>query len=116
MFRIFYAEKDTTLYEAYPDYNTGLDEILEIGKRQGTAGDTLLKSRALIKFDMAEVSASLSKYGKTVNDCKFVLNLYTSHAKNLPAEYTIFTKLVGQEWINGTGFLSDLTFSVCVYI
>ena len=109
MFRIFYAEKDTTLYEAYPDYNTGLDEILEIGKRQGTAGDTLLKSRALVKFDMAEVSASLSKYGKTVNDCKFVLNLYTSHAKNLPAEYTIFSKLVGQDWINGTGFLSDLT-------
>ena len=31
MFRIFYAEKDTTLYEAFPDYNTGIDEILEIG-------------------------------------------------------------------------------------
>jgi hypothetical protein len=25
MFRIFYAEKDATLYEAYPDYNTGLE-------------------------------------------------------------------------------------------
>ena len=60
MFRIFYANKDTTLYEAYPDYNTGLDEILEIGKRTGTDGSTLLKSRAIVKFDMSEISASLS--------------------------------------------------------
>jgi hypothetical protein len=50
----------------------------------------LLKSRSLVKFDMAEISASLSKYGKTVNDCKFMLQLYTSHAKNLPAEYTVY--------------------------
>jgi len=40
MFRIFYAEKDATLYEAYPDYNTGLDEVLEIGKRLNNEGDT----------------------------------------------------------------------------
>lgn len=107
MFKIFYAEKDATLYEAYPTYNTGLDEILEIGKRLGTTGDTLLKSRSVIKFDMNEISSSLSTYGKTVNDCKFILNLYTSHAKNLPSDYTVNTKLLGQPWNNGTGTLSD---------
>jgi hypothetical protein len=109
MFRIFYAEKDTTLYESFPTYNTGLDEILEIGKRLDTDGETLLKSRSLLKFDMSEISASLAKYGKTVNDCKFVLQLYTSHAKNLPSEYSIYAKLTGQTWTNGTGFLSSLT-------
>jgi hypothetical protein len=109
MFRIFYAEKDATLYESAPTINTGIDEILEIGKRLGTDGSTLLKSRSVIKFDMTEISASLSKYGKTVNDCKFVLQLYTSHAKNLPSEYSIYSKLVGQNWINGTGFQSDTT-------
>ena len=31
MFRIFYAEKDATLYETTPDGNVGLDEVLEIG-------------------------------------------------------------------------------------
>ena len=76
MFRIFYAEKDTTLYESAPAGNTGLDEIIEIGKRLGTDGNELLKSRGLLKFDMAEISASLSTYGKTVNDCKFILQLY----------------------------------------
>jgi hypothetical protein len=109
MFRIFYAEKDTTLYEAYSDYNTGLDEILEVGKRLNTEGDTLLKSRAIVKFDMSEISASLSTYSKTVNDCKFVLNLYTSHAKNLPSDYSVYAKMLGQTWVNGTGFLTDLT-------
>ena len=109
MFRIFYAEKDATLYESLPTQNTGLDEILEIGKRLGTDGSTLLKSRSLVKFDMAEISASLSTYGKTVNDCKFMLQLYTSHAKNLPAEYTVSAKLAGETWINGTGYQSSAT-------
>lgn len=109
MFKIFYAEKDATLYQSLPEANTGLDEILEIGKRLETDGSTLLKSRAVLKFDMSEISASLSKYGKTVNDCKFMLQLFTSHAKNLPSEYTIHSKLVGENWINGTGYNSDAT-------
>lgn len=109
MFRIFYAEQDATLYESAPNYNTGLDEVLEIGKRLSTTGSAYLKSRSVIKFDMAEVSASLSKYGKTVNDCKFVLQLYTSYAKELPAAYTVTAKMVGQSWDNGTGYLSSLT-------
>jgi hypothetical protein len=109
MFRIFYAEQDTTLYESSVNSNTGLDEILEIGKRLNTQGDTLVKSRSIVKFDMAEISGSLSTYGKTVNDCKFVLQLYTSHAKNLPSEYSIYSKLLAQPWVNGTGNVSSVT-------
>ena len=109
MFRIFYAEKDTTLYEAYPSYNTGLDEVLEIGKRLNTEGDTLLDARSIIKFDMSEISAALATYGKTVNDCKFVLQLYTADAKNLPSDYTVQIKMLGQDWVNGLGYLSALT-------
>ena len=33
MFKIIYPESDATLYEALPKNNTGLDEILEVGKR-----------------------------------------------------------------------------------
>ena len=109
MFRIFYAAKDATLYESLPTYNTGIDEILEVGKRLGTDGATLLKSRSVIKFDMPEISASLSTYGKAVTDCKFVLQLFTSEAKNLPAEYSVHAKLGGQDWTNGTGHQSALT-------
>jgi hypothetical protein len=107
MFRIFYAEKDATLYESSPEYNTGLDEILEIGKRLGTDGSTLQKSRSVVKFDMSEIRSTLSKYSVDLNDCKFLLQLYTTNAKNLPAEYTITANVLAQDWINGTGFQSS---------
>ena len=109
MFRIFYAEKDATLHETAPAYNTGLDEVLEIGKRLDTDGETLLKSRSLLKFDMTEISSSLAKYSKTVNDCKFVLQLFAAQAKNLPSEYSVYSKLVAQNWVNGTGTSTSLT-------
>ena len=108
MFRIFYAEKDATLYESTPDGNVGLDEVLEIGKRQ-EIDSTVYKSRSLVKFDMSEISASLSTYGKSVTDCKFMLQLYTTHAKNLPANYSVYAKLVGQDWTNGTGYEAGVT-------
>ena len=107
MFRIFYSEKDTTLYESDSTANTGLDEVLEIGKNLDSAGENWLKSRSLIKFDMSEVTDVLSKYSVSLDSCKFVLQLFTTHAKNLPSTFTIDCKLAGQEWQNGTGFASD---------
>ena len=32
MYRAYYAKKDTTLYERYPEQNTGIDQILELTK------------------------------------------------------------------------------------
>ena len=55
MFKIIYPQSDATLYESSPTTNTGLDEILEVGKRLSTAGDSYLKSRSVIKFDMDDV-------------------------------------------------------------
>ena len=106
MFRIFYADSDATMYEAtsLDTYNTGLDEILQVGKQLDTDGDTLVKSRFVVKFDMSEIEQVLSKYSANLNSCKFVLQLFTTHAKNLPAEYTLDAKLMGQPWTNGTGY------------
>jgi len=107
MFRIFYAENDATLYESSEYANTGIDEILEIGKQLGTDGSTLQKSRAVLKFSMSEIANTLSKYSADLNSCRFNLQLYTTHAKNLPADFTIDAKLLGQPWKNGTGYVSD---------
>ena len=110
MFRIFYAESDATLYEGVNTssersyMNTGIDEILEVGKRLDDAGARYLKSRSLVKFSSAEILAAVSKYGINLSQCKFLLQLYTTHAKNLPSQYTIDAKVVAQPWINGTGF------------
>jgi hypothetical protein len=107
MFRIFYPESDATVYESIPTTNTGLDEILEIGKRLGTDGSTLQKSRILVKFDMDEVTSVVSKYATNISSSKFVLQLYTSNAKNLPAQYTIDAQMTGQPWTNGTGYVAS---------
>jgi hypothetical protein len=106
MFRIFYAESDATVFESLETTNTGLDEILEIGKRLGNDGETLQKSRALVKFNMNEITSVVSNYSININSCKFILQLYTSNAKNLPAQYTLDAKMVAQPWTNGTGFLA----------
>jgi hypothetical protein len=103
MFRIFYAEKDATLYESVPTLNTGLDEILEVGKRLSTSGE-YTRSRSILKFDINEITDTLSKYSVDINSCKFVLQLFTPDAKSLPAEYTMEARLVADNWINGTGF------------
>ena len=104
MFKIIYPSSDATLYESLSSHNTGIDEILEVGKRLSTSGSVYLKSRSLIKFDMNDVTNALSKYSVDLNDCKFMLQLYTTNAKNLPASYTIDANLVGDDWDNGTGF------------
>jgi len=107
MFKIIYPSADSTLYEAKPTYNTGIDEILEVGKHLTVAvTSSYALSRSLIKFDMNDVNTALTKYDKTVNDCKFMLQLYTTHAKNLPSSFTIDANVVGQDWTNGTGFLN----------
>jgi len=107
MFKIFYAEKDATLYGSLPNTNTGLDEILEIGKRYDTDGTTLYESRALLKFSIPEIVSTLNKYSVNLEDCKFMLQLYTTDAKNLPDEYNITANIVAQDWVNGTGFLNS---------
>jgi hypothetical protein len=109
MFRIFYANSDATLYEGTStnQINTGLDEVLEIGKRLDTSGDTLLKSRSLVKFTLQEILTAVNKYNINLDQCKFVLQLFTTHAKNLPSEYSIDAKVVAQDWINGTGYVSS---------
>lgn len=104
MFRIFYPDADSTIYESSQLINSGLDEILEIGKQYGTSGDTLLKSRSLIKFNVNDIVDISTKNNIDINSCKFILQLYTSHAKNLPSEFTLEARVVAQPWINGTGF------------
>ena len=55
-----FATKDTTIYEASASVNTGKDEILEIRKDIHQAGEVVEVSRALIKFDLTYISASVS--------------------------------------------------------
>ena len=56
MYRIFFAERDTTLYERYPTQNTGIDQILELtkiasgSKYFGVMQSNTYNSRILLDF------------------------------------------------------------------
>jgi hypothetical protein len=82
-----FATEDATLYEATASLNTGNDAILEVSKVGDISGsqlatNNLFNSRALIKFNLTSISASVSD-GTISTDFKAYLNLYTVEAKEL---------------------------------
>ena len=58
MHYFIYADADATLYEgeSTQSRNTGLDEILEVRKDMNDNATVINVSRALIKFDLTEIS------------------------------------------------------------
>jgi hypothetical protein len=101
------ALQDTTIYESDPYRNTGLDQILEIGK-SGTAS-TLTESRALIKFDITNLDSILSNNNISINDISASLKLYTVQESELPQTYIIEAKALAASWSNGVGYSSPTT-------
>jgi hypothetical protein len=100
------ALQDTTLYESDPYRNTGLDQILEIGKSGTSSGGDLAESRALIKFDLTTLDGILSDNNISVNDISASLRLYTVQESELPQSYVIEAKALATSWSNGVGYSS----------
>ena len=111
MFKILYPSQDTSIIEANKTLNAGLDEILEIGKKDITGGTNYLKTRSLIQFDITQVTKALTKYSVDIANCKFFLQLNTTHAVNLPSNYQIHAKIVGDSWDNGIGLVNSTSTS-----
>jgi hypothetical protein len=93
MFKIFYAEKDTTLYESNLYANSGLNSVLEVGKSLNT-DDTISSINSLLKFNVTEISQSLALYNKSVTD----MNAFMPPA--LPAIKNKKALLVGIRYLN----------------
>lgn len=117
MYKILYCEKDTTLYSQFPTKNVGTDEILELGKK--TVGSPSLEnddtvyygstynSRILIKFDLTDVSRSISLGKIDSTSTQYYLTLTATTATELPISYTIYAYPVSGSWANGTGFYNS---------
>lgn len=101
--------KDTTLYEWTSSINTGIDEVLELGKVISSSGTTnTYNSRILMKFDLSEVSKSISK-GLITGTPKYYLNLYTLSGKSLAYKYGLEAFPASQSWDMGKGRRIDRT-------
>jgi hypothetical protein len=104
--RIFLKpSKDTTLYERYPTINSGLDEIVEIGKLiNSTDGNNQYASgscRILIDFD---ISGSMFP-----ENAKYFLNLYLANAKDVDRQQQIQIYPISQDWNEGNGYFYQIT-------
>jgi len=97
----FYPTKDATIYEQYPERNTGLDAMLEIKKT--LVGSSSYNSRILLDFDYSSMSASIASLGYNPNQFQYSLKLYTSDANEIPSNYTLYAYPVSGSWNMGIG-------------
>ena len=120
MYRIFYAERDTTLYEKYPEQNTGIDQIIEISKTasgsklNGIIQNNQYNSRILIDFgseittlSSSIVSGDIPNISNHTDSASAYLVLKTADASDLLHSYTIEAYPVSESWQNGNGNFSD---------
>lgn len=64
-------------------------------------------SRTLLKFDITELSQSISSNKISGSDIKFTLNLKACGSRNLPLNYKIYAYPISQSWNNGNGRYAD---------
>jgi len=120
MYRIFYAEKDATIYDRFPEQNTGIDQILELTKHtsgsivDGRYRSKTFNSRILIDFG-SEIDklksdilqGKIPAIGNTSNSASVYLSLRSSNALDLLQTYTLQSFPISQSWNNGQGYAND---------
>jgi hypothetical protein len=100
---VFYPSQDATIYSEFPTTNTGLDQILEVGKNQ--YGTEVIRS--LIQFDLTEITSSIVS-GNIPIDAKFDLTLYHAYSAELKNRQIIEVERATTAWEEGTGlFIQD---------
>jgi hypothetical protein len=104
MHKFFTSSYDASIYLQQPDQNAGRDEILEIGKLY--YGSSKEIARSLLKFDITELSSSITNNVGTSSYSVF-LNLRAANSEELPLEYVIYANAVSQSWTMGTGTKFD---------
>ena len=103
-----FIEEDATLYEGTvtQSQNTGLDEILEVRKDMNYDGSVVNVSRALLKFDLTEISSSVVS-GIIPGNAEYYLNLYDAGSVGLTTSQTLYAYAVSQSWTVGEGQFFD---------
>jgi hypothetical protein len=96
------TSQDATIYQRYPNRNTGLDETLEVGKitsspRTGSTNAANGAVRSLLMF-------SGIQQGAYTSSAEYYLNLYLADAKNINRYQVIEVCPISSSWIEGSGY------------
>lgn len=110
VYKIF-ASADATLYSAYPEQNTGLDEILEVGCKNAQIPSGVANSaddirRAVVLFSNEDL-ATASNLASTGGTYFVSFRLYFANAENLNTTYDLFVAPLTENWDMGTGKFLD---------
>jgi hypothetical protein len=93
--------QDATIYQRYPTLNSGLDEIVEVGKivknLDGSGMYASASTRTLIHFDIP----SLQQYPVT---SKYFLNLRIANATNVNRYQKLEVYPISSSWVEGSGY------------
>ena len=122
MYRVYYAERDTTLYEAHSEQNTGIDEILELtkvasGSRSFELGLDLgiqantTNTRIFLDFgsEITSIAQSITDgeipalSNSNATSASVFLSLRATEASDLLRSYTIKAFPISESWDNGNG-------------
>lgn len=106
MRQFFSATQDASIYEAFPDKQAGLDEILNVGK----SDDGLTSIRSLIQFDIASISASISNRTLPISTT-FDMKLFLSNANKLKLKQVVEVYPLSESWVEGSGYFYQDSFS-----
>ena len=101
MRRFFFPTQDVSIYQALPNRQAGLDEILEIGKN-GFDASISGAVRSLVQFDMNAVSASLGNAIALTS--AFEVKLFLAHADRLKLNQEVLMYPVSSSWVEGSGY------------
>jgi hypothetical protein len=122
MIQLYYPERDTTIYERFPDKNTGIDQMLELIKvasgslLDGNIQADTYNSRILIDFGnqitaIADAinAGDIPPIGSlTVGSASVYLTMKVAYASDLPYSYTLYAHPLYEAWTNGTGNYNDI--------
>lgn len=98
---ILTSSADTTVYQRYPLNNSGLDEIVEVGKVARPEDLEIAYSasaaRALVNFN-------ITNSGSFPATASYFLNLKIANASKLPYSQEIIINRISGSWVEGSGY------------
>ena len=107
MIKTIFPTQDTTIYNTTSSMNTGIDEILELQKVISGSTGALKISRALLQFDLSDISSSLSTQGITTasdsGNLRYFLKMYVAEEKDVANDYALTIEPLFESWVGGLG-------------
>ena len=102
MRRFFFPEQDAAIYEEFTTRQSGLDEILEVGK----SNEGVYSVRSLIQFNVESISSSIAD-GTIPASASFDMKLFLARADKVKLDQVINLHPVTSSWKEGQGYFYE---------